>query len=158
MFSLIIGLLATVSAHIMGGNIYQFPPTPSNTLYKALLVTGQTTLSLFYMMTVFKIMQTALGKRILEYLKPVGRMALTNYIFQTIVLIVIFYNFGFDLFGRTDLFVTVGIAILILASQIVMSHFWLRHYRFGPLEWLWRSLTYKKRINIRYKNLPQQSE
>jgi len=153
--TLIIGLLATVSAHIMGGNIYQFPPTPSNTLYKALLVMGQTTLSLFYIVTVFKIVQTALGRRVLEFLKPVGRMALTNYIFQTIVLIVIFYNVGFDLFGRTDLFVTVGLAILVLASQIVMSHIWLQHYRFGPLEWLWRSLTYKRRINIRYENLPR---
>ena len=107
------------------------------------------------MVTVFKIVQTAVGKRILEYLKPVGRMALTNYIFQTIVLIIIFYNVGFDLFGRTDLFVTVGIGILILVSQIVMSHIWLQHYRFGPLEWVWRSLTYKRRINIRYENLPR---
>jgi uncharacterized protein len=41
-----------------------------------------------------------------------------------------------------------GIAILILAIQIIFSNIWLKHFRFGPFEWLWRSLTYKKRIKI----------
>jgi uncharacterized protein len=79
-----------------------------------------------------------------------GRMALSNYLFQTIIMIVIFYNFGFNLFGKIGLIPTTGIAMLILVLQIIFSNIWLRHFRFGPFEWLWRSLTYKKRIKIRY--------
>jgi uncharacterized protein len=63
-------------------------------------------------------------------------------------MIVIFFNFGFNLFGRIGLIQTMGIAILILAIQIIFSNIWLKHFRFGPFEWLWRSLTYKKRIKI----------
>lgn len=106
----------------------------------------------FYVTSIFKIIQTSRGKRAFTYLIPVGRMALSNYLFQTIIMIIIFYNFGFNLLGRIGLMTTSAIAILILISQIILSNVWLRHFRFGPFEWIWRSLTYKERINIRYQN------
>jgi len=102
---------------------------------------------------IYKIIQTSIGKRILKYLIPMGRMALSNYLFQTIIMIVIFYNFGFNLFGKIDLITTTGIAMLILVLQIIFSNIWLRHFRFGFFEWLWRSLTYKKSIKIRYDKI-----
>ncbi len=148
-FSLIVGLLTTISAQVLGGNPYLFPPTISNTLYKALLTTGQIFICIFYITSIFKIIQSSMGKRILNYLKPFGRMALTNYIFQTIICTLIFYNFGFNLIGRIGLRYIVIIAVLVLLFQIVLSNFWLKYYRFGPLEWIWRSLTYKKKIEIR---------
>jgi uncharacterized protein len=151
--SLIIGLLATISARMMGGSLYRFPPTLSNILFKFLLIAGQIFLCMFYITVIYKIVQTSIGKRILKYLIPMGRMALTNYLSQTIIMIVIFYNFGFNLFGRVGLIQTMGIAILILAGQIILSNIWLRYFKFGPLEWLWRSLTYKKMIQIRYDNV-----
>ena len=150
MISLIIGLLATFSARILGGSLYRWPPTLSNILFKFLLLTGQIFMCISYITFIYKIVQTSIGKRILKYLIPMGRMALTNYLFQTIIMIVIFYNFGFNLFGKIGLIQTTGIAILILVLQIIFSNIWLRHFRFGPFEWLWRSLTYKKRIKIRY--------
>ena len=149
MSSLIIGLLTTVSAQLIGGNQYQFPPTLINTLYKSLLTTGQISLAVFYLVSISRILQTARGKRVLSYLKPVGRMALTNYVFQTIICLLIFYNFGFNLIGETGLVYSVFIAFCVLILQIVLSNIWLQYYRFGPLEWLWRSLTYKKRIKIK---------
>jgi uncharacterized protein len=150
MISLIIGLLATFSARILGGSLYRWPPTLSNILFKFLLLTGQIFMCISYITFIYKIVQTSIGKRILKYLIPMGRMALTNYLFQTIIMIVIFYNYGFNLFGKVGLISTTGIVMLILVLQIIFSNIWLRHFRFGPFEWLWRSLTYKKRIKIRY--------
>jgi uncharacterized protein len=69
-------------------------------------------------------------------------------------MIVIFYNCGFDLFGRIGLIQTTCIAILILVFQIVLSNAWLKRFRFGPCEWLWRSMTYRKWIPLRY-DVPQ---
>ena len=74
----------------------------------------------------------------------VGRMAFSNYILQTVVCILIFYGGGFGLFGSVErkfqILVVVGIWLILL----VFSTLWLRRFRYGPLEWLWRSLTYKK--------------
>jgi len=151
-FSLFTGILATISAKLLGGSSLQFPPTLSNILYKLLLVAGQIFMCIFYITSLFKILQTSIGKRALKQLMPMGRMALSNYLFQTIIMIVVFYNFGFNLIGRLGLFTITGIAILILALQIIFSIIWLRHYRFGPFEWIWRSLTYKKWIKIRYED------
>jgi uncharacterized protein len=151
--SLIIGLLASISAKFLGGNVYQFPPTLPNILYKFLLTVGQIFMCIFYVTSIFKIAQTSIGKSVLKYLKPLGRMALTNYLFQTIIMIIIFYNFGFNLIGRIGLIPITGIAILILLLQIILSNIWLRYYRFGPFEWLWRSLTYKKWIKNQYDNI-----
>lgn len=148
--SLVIGILSTISAELIGGSFYQFPPTLTNILFKLLSITGQIFLSIFYVTSIFKIVQTTTGRKALKQLIPVGRMALSNYVFQTLTMIIIFYNFGFNCFGKIGLMPTMGIAILILISQVILSNLWLKHFRFGPLEWIWRSLTYKKRINIRY--------
>jgi uncharacterized protein len=148
--SLIIGLLATLSARMMGGSPYRWPPTLSNTLFKLLLLTGQIFMCLFYATCVCKMYETSIGKRILRHLVPMGRTALTNYLFQTIIMIIVFYNCGFNLFGRIGLITTAGIAVLVLVLQMVLSTIWLRYFRFGPFEWLWRCLTYGKRIKIRY--------
>lgn len=150
---LIIGLLATLSARILGGSPYRFPPTLTNILFKFLLSAGQIFMCMFYMTSIFKIVQTSIGKRVFKHLIPVERMALSNYLFQTVMLMIIFYNFGFNLFGRVGLITTSGIAFLILIVQIIFSNIWLRHFRFGPLEWLWRCLTYKRRMKIRNDNV-----
>lgn len=78
-------------------------------------------------------------------LSAVGRMALTSYISHSVICAFVFYGFGLGLYGRLErheLYYVVG-AIWLL--QLIVSPIWLRHYRFGPLEWLWRSLTYLKR-------------
>ncbi|MEN8193882.1 MAG: DUF418 domain-containing protein [Bacteroidota bacterium] len=147
--SLIIGLLATISANFLGGNVYQLLPTLPNILYKFLLVVGQIFMSIFYIISIFKIVQTTIGKKILEHLIPLGRMALSNYLSQTVIMILIFYNFGFNLIGKIGLIPIMGIVFTILVLQIIFSNIWLRYFRFGPFEWLWRCLTYKKRIRNR---------
>lgn len=71
---------------------------------------------------------------------PVGRMALTNYLAQSVVCIAVFYGGG--LIGRVGLAPAVGIAVAIFAAQMAWSAWWLARFHFGPAEWLWRSLTY----------------
>jgi uncharacterized protein len=79
---------------------------------------------------------------IFSLMRPVGQMAFTNYLLQSFICGLIFYGVGFGLFARLDraqLFYVVG-AVWIF--EIILSHLWLKFFRFGPLEWLWRSLTY----------------
>jgi uncharacterized protein len=72
----------------------------------------------------------------------VGQMALTNYLAQSVALSLLFYGYGLVLFGRVGSAACLGIGLALFASQAVFSRWWLRRYRFGPVEWLWRSLTY----------------
>ena len=75
-------------------------------------------------------------------LAAVGRMAFSNYIMHTAICTTIFYGYGFGLFGKVDRVGQFAIVLIIWAFQLIVSPIWLRHFHFGPLEWLWRSLTY----------------
>lgn len=75
----------------------------------------------------------------------VGRMALTNYLAQSLIATTIFYGYGFGFGGTVGRMGTIGISLVIFAAQIVFSICWLRFYRYGPMEWLWRSLAYGSR-------------
>ena len=80
----------------------------------------------------------------LSPLAAVGRMALSNYLFQTLVGTTIFYGYGLGLYGRVGPAVCLAIAGGIYLVQIPLSVWWLGRFRFGPAEWAWRSLTYLK--------------
>jgi uncharacterized protein len=86
---------------------------------------------------------------ILNVFAPVGKTALSNYLFQTFVAIILFYGIGFGQAGKFGFTVIIGIAILIFILQIVISKWWLRHFKFGPIEWIWRQLTYGKKLKIK---------
>jgi uncharacterized protein len=75
-------------------------------------------------------------------LASVGRMAFTNYIMHTVICTTIFYGHGFALFGKVERVWQFAIVVAIWWLQLVVSPIWLRHFLFGPLEWLWRCLTY----------------
>jgi uncharacterized protein len=72
----------------------------------------------------------------------VGQMALTNYLSHSLVCLILFTGFG--LYGQLHRYQLYPIVAAICAVQLVVSPIWLRHYRFGPVEWLWRALTYGK--------------
>ncbi|MFQ5512309.1 MAG: DUF418 domain-containing protein [Candidatus Krumholzibacteriia bacterium] len=75
-------------------------------------------------------------------LAAAGRMALSNYIGQSVICTAIFYGHGLGYFGRVDRLGQLAIVASVWAVQLAVSPLWLRYYRYGPLEWLWRSLTY----------------
>ena len=72
---------------------------------------------------------------------PVGQMAFTNYLTQSIITSIIFYGFGW--YGKLQRYEVYYVVVAIWVFQIIASNIWLRYFRFGPFEWLWRSLTYK---------------
>ena len=81
-------------------------------------------------------------RRWLRPLAWLGRLALTNYLLQSAITTVLFHGFGLGLARRVSPAQALLIAVIILAVQLVVSGWWLRRYRFGPAEWLWRTLTY----------------
>jgi uncharacterized protein len=81
-------------------------------------------------------------RRALDLLAPYGRTSLTNYVTQSLVGMTLFYHFGFGLFRHLGEFYSIlgGVGFFVL--QCAVSHLWLAHFQYGPLEWLWRSLTF----------------
>jgi uncharacterized protein len=79
----------------------------------------------------------------------VGRTAFTNYLLQTVIATTIFYGHGLGLFGSVTRVEQYGIVLAIWAVQVPLSVLWLRSFRFGPVEWVWRTLTYGERQPMR---------
>ena len=77
-------------------------------------------------------------------LSSVGRMALTNYLFQTIICTTVFYGHGLGLFGQIDRIGQIAIVFAIWVCQLAISPIWLHHFQYGPFEWIWRSFSYLK--------------
>ena len=82
-------------------------------------------------------------------LAAAGRMALTNYLVQSILCSLIFHGHGLGLVGKVDLVGQIAITLVIWTAQLIYSPIWLRHFRFGPAEWLWRSISYGRRQPMR---------
>jgi uncharacterized membrane protein YeiB len=78
------------------------------------------------------------------YTFPVGQMALTNYLTQSIVCTLIFYGYDLGLFGQMGMAAGIGLTIVIYLLQLPVNHWWMKRFKYGPAEWLWRSLTYLK--------------
>ena len=87
--------------------------------------------------------------QVLGVLAAPGRMALTNYLSQTIICIAIFYGLGFGLGIKYSPFILVLITTTIIALQTICSKWWLKRFKFGPAGWVWRCLTYGKRLPIK---------
>ncbi|WNM18675.1 DUF418 domain-containing protein [Flavobacterium capsici] len=88
-------------------------------------------------------------KGFLNNFAPVGKMALSNYLFQTLISITLFYNVGFGLAGKFGFTIIIGIVITLFIFQILLSKLWLQHFRFGPIEWIWRQLTYGTKLKLK---------
>ncbi len=84
-------------------------------------------------------------KWLFNLMQPVGQMAFSNYLMQSIICGLIFFGVGFGMFGRLQRYELYYVVGAVWIFQIVFSHIWLRFFRFGPFEWAWRSLTYWKR-------------
>lgn len=82
-------------------------------------------------------------------LAAVGRMALSNYLMHSVLLTTVFNGYGFGLYGHVDRLYQMGFVLAVWALQLYLSPIWLQHFRFGPAEWLWRSLTYWRRQPLR---------
>ncbi len=103
---------------------------------------ARVTLAIGYAALVVWIVTGRRWRWLLAWAAPVGRMAFTNYVMQSVVLGLLFYGYGLGLMGRLGVAAGFGIAVAIYVAQVLVSEHWLRNHQFGPLEWLWRTLTY----------------
>jgi len=104
-----------------------------------------------YLCMIMLLSKSGLARGFKSRLAAIGQMALTNYIAQSVIAVLIFHGVGLGLFGEVDrtgqILITLGIWIV----QFAWSKPWLSRYRFGPLEWIWRSLSYMKKQPLRLK-------
>lgn len=98
--------------------------------------------SVAYMSLIILVYKYGLLQSLWRWLSRVGQMAFTNYLMQSIICSIIFFGYGFGLFGKLQRYQEYYVVVAIWIFQIIFSNVWMRYYRFGPFEWLWRSLTY----------------
>ena len=104
--------------------------------------TGSVFASIGYAAALILLVKRGAAGRLRKALAAVGQMAFTNYLLQSVITSVVFLGWGFGLAGRFDYAQQLIVVAAIWAFQLVVSGAWLGRYRFGPAEWLWRSLTY----------------
>ncbi|MBY0087491.1 DUF418 domain-containing protein [Brevibacillus brevis] len=103
----------------------------------------------FYITSLLLLYRKESGKRMLKHFEPVGRMALSNYLSQTIIAVLV-VRVG-HLYGTPALALGLVFSLGIFTVQIFVSRWWLANYQFGPAEWLWRCLTYGKFVPMKRK-------
>lgn len=115
----------------------------------------QIALATFYVAAMTLLFWSRFSTALLDWLAPLGRLGLTTYLTQSAFAILIFYGIGFGLLGRLGVAACVAVGIGIFVLQILLARIWVQYFKLGPVEWLWRSLTYfKLQPNIRAKALP----
>lgn len=130
------GLVASIGAVLL---FNRFQNQVAVVMWDFLLTLFAPVLSLGYMSGVVIASRKA---KWLSLFAPLGRMALTNYLMHSVVFTLAFSSYGLGLAGQVGMMGGLLLATGMIAIQIVLSHAWLAVFRFGPLEWLWRSLTY----------------
>jgi len=103
---------------------------------------GTILLALGYGAGIIAIANLESGKRLLGWAAPLGRIAFTNYLAQSLIFGWIFYGYGLGLFGRLGVASALAIGVAVYVGQVLFSAWWLGRYRYGPVEWLWRTLMY----------------
>ncbi|MDR7193858.1 DUF418 domain-containing protein [Luteimonas terrae] len=139
------GLLFTALGVSVGTTFALGAMDPRGILAQGLMLCGALSMSLAYIALIVLAWTSATGARVLGVFAPAGRMALTHYLGQSLICSLLFYGYGFGLWGELGRAAQTGIVLGVFALQIAVSHLWLSHHRHGPMEWTWRWLTYGRR-------------
>ena len=143
------GLVCNVLFAWFSRSELDLPPSVNGLVGIVMYGVGVPALALGIIALIVTLWQSAAWRKILGVFKPVGRMALTNYLMQTAISLFIFYGWGLGYFGKVGALTATLIALAIFAAQIGISAAWLKYFAYGPMEWIWRQLTYRRRLNIR---------
>lgn len=100
--------------------------------------------SMFYVCAIVLLYQTEMGRRMMTPFAAVGRTALSSYLGQSLIATTLFYSYGGGLFGKYGPAWLLLPTVVIYGLQVPLANWWLTKYRFGPMEWVWRSMTYGK--------------
>jgi len=126
--SIVGGATLTILSHVRGVMLSD----PSGTIL----------LALGYAAAIVGVANLRSGNALLGWAAPLGRMAFTNYLMQSLIFGWIFYGYGLGLFGRLGAATALAIGIAVYIAQVLFSKWWLHRFRYGPVEWLWRTLMY----------------
>lgn len=135
---IVVGLILTLATS--GREYTGWPPLGQIAVFAAPI--GTILLAVGYAAAVLAIGTLNGFRQLLAWVEPLGRMAFTNYIVQSLIVGWIFYGYGLGLFGRIGSAVGFGLVLAIYAGQATFSRWWLGRFRYGPLEWLWRAIMY----------------
>jgi len=146
-WSLLIGLPAALPAVLFAnanpaGMAYNFAQFISS------YIAGPA-MGIFYICGVIHLLQKWRWRQCFTPFGAVGRMAATNYILQSVSCIFIFYSFGLGWYAQKGPAMGVAITVVLFACQLLVSNWWMARFHFGPVEWLWRTLTYGKVVPLR---------
>ena len=148
--ALAVGVVCAVTFGVLG-EMHRTPgPSPIKILISFAYVACRLGLMIFYVLTLVRLAQVPAWQKRLAPMAAAGRMPLTNYLAQTLMATTLFYGWGFGWWGQVGpaagLLLAFAIFFLI---QVPLSIWWLRRYEYGPLEYLWRTLTYGRRPELR---------
>ena len=151
---LVLGFGFTILAMNLSSSVAAFSTTWSSVIYKLVHEIGQISLALSYISLIAVLLKKFANFFLWNVLKAYGRMSLTSYIGHSVLGIIVFYPIiGFSFFGELSLENVYYIALAILLFQLTFSVLWFKWFKFGPIEWAWRCLTYKKMFPIRYTKI-----
>ena len=119
--------------------------TPALLWLPFIIIAGMLSQSLGYISAFAKLFQRPGLQRTLSVFEPVGRMALTNYLLQTVFYVLVFFHWshGLQLYGKLTLAETYILAVMLFALQVLASRWWLKTHKQGPVETIWKRLSYK---------------
>jgi uncharacterized protein len=126
-------------------NFYDYTKNVSISFYEA----GRICRTFGIFGTLMLLYKSGVFKWFFRLMRPVGQMAFTNYLMHSIACAIIFYGIGFGLYGQFERYQIYLVVLGIWAIQIVWSHVWLGYFQYGPFEWIWRQLTYWKKLPLR---------
>ncbi len=147
---LVIGVGFTFLAMNLNSSVAAFSKSWDSIVYKLVHEIGQIAMALSYISIIAVLLKKFANFFLWDILKAYGRMSLTSYIGHSVLGIIVFYPIiGFSFFGKLSLENVYYIAVAILLFQLTFSVLWFKWFKFGPIEWAWRCLTYKKLFPIR---------
>jgi len=112
------------------------------------------TLAFAYGASIIGLASTQPGSKLLGWAAPLGRMAFTNYLVQSLIFSWMFYGYGFGLFGQVGASAALAFGVVVYVVQVFFSRWWLLRYSFGPVEWLWRTLMYGRAQPMKLPKAP----
>lgn len=108
--------------------------------------------AIFYATSIALLSRFQRASKSMRPLAYVGKMSLSNYLLQSIVSTLIFYGYGLGLYGKVSLFQGIFYVMIFYLLQVLLSKWWMTHFRFGPVEWVWRTLTYGIKQPFKIRN------
>lgn len=144
----IAGILFVIAVHFIYFSIADPGNYPLQIILKKTLMISNIIQAFLYLYIIGLLYENRLLVKFLKPLTYAGRMSLTNYIMQSIVAVFVFRGF-IQLYGRLELTELEILALLVFSLLLIGSWLWLKKFRYGPLEWLWREISYAKPITFR---------